>query len=98
MEAERQTSAYARTVLAGLTNADAAVPPAGSPATAPVVVERSLRPNHTQVRRARAFTCDTMSDLGIDQDHVHAVDAVIGEFTTRAVELGARDTMRLTIE
>jgi hypothetical protein len=77
---------------------DAAAPSAGSPATAPVVVERRLKPSHTQVRRARAFTWDTMSDLGIDQDHVRAVDAVIDEFMTRAVELGARDSMRLTIE
>jgi hypothetical protein len=98
MEAEQQSSAYARTVLARLTDADAVAPSAGSPATAPVVVERSLRPNHTQVRHARAFICESMSDLGVDQDHVRAVDAVIDEFMTRAVELGARDTMRLTIE
>ena len=39
-----------------------------------------------------------MSDLGIDQDHVRAVDTVVDEFMALAVELGAADTVRLTIE
>src|SRR5438128_990409 len=78
---------------------DAAAPSSLSPGTARVaVVERYLMPNHAEIRRARAVTRDTMSDLGIDDDHVRAVDAVVDEFMARAVELGAPDTVRLTIE
>ena len=78
---------------------DAAARSSVSPGTVRIaVVERCLKPNHAEIRRARAVTRDTMSDLGIDDDHVRAVDAVVDEFMARAVELGAPDTVRLTIE
>ena len=34
------------------------------------------------------LTCGTMSDLGIDEDHVRGVDAVIDEFMTRGRRAG----------
>src|SRR2546421_8712320 len=76
-----------------------AAPSSFAPGTPHVaIVERHLKPNPAQVRRARAFTRNRMSDLGIDQDHVRAVDAVIDEFMSLAGELGPPDTVRLTID
>jgi len=62
------------------------------------MVEKRFRLRPAEVREARAFARSGLSDLGIDPDHVDAVETVTGEFMAVAVELGARDTVRLTIE
>jgi hypothetical protein len=62
------------------------------------MMEKRFRLRPAEVHDARSFARSRLSDLGIDPDHVDAVDTVAGEFMALAGELGARDTVRLTIE
>jgi hypothetical protein len=62
------------------------------------MVEKRLSLRAAEVREARAFARSRLSDLGMNADHVAAVEMVTGAFMAVAGELDARDTVRLTIE